>query len=82
MRVMKKQATKKVSTTKLPDDNYTKNGELTLKELFRVHFPDSKSFDDSVDERCQQNMDVCGYITNRGYWNLAGHVINQNSDGN
>jgi hypothetical protein len=77
MRVMKKQGTKKVSTTKLPVDNYTKNGELTLKELFRFHFPHSKLIDDSSDEGFQQNLDVCGYITNREDWNLACQEINQ-----
>jgi hypothetical protein len=50
--------------------------EETLKELFRVHFPDSKLIDDDSDGRGQQNLDVCGHITNRGDWNLAKHVIN------
>jgi hypothetical protein len=78
MRVMAKQATNQVSTIKLPDGKHTQTGKETLKELFRVHFPDSKLIDDdSDDERGQQNLDACKYITNRGDWNLAKHVINQ-----
>jgi hypothetical protein len=50
---------------------------LKLKELFRVHFPDSKLIDDSGDGQGQQNLEVCGRITNRGDWYLAKHVTNQ-----
>jgi hypothetical protein len=78
MRVMAKQATSRVSTIKLPDGKHTQTGKETLKELFRVHFPDSKLIDDdSGDGRGQQNLDACKYIANRGDWNLAKHVINQ-----
>jgi hypothetical protein len=52
--------------------------KTTLKEQFRVHFPDSKLIDDDSDDgRSQQNLDACRHITNRGDWNLAKHVINQ-----
>jgi hypothetical protein len=74
MKVMVKQATNKVSTIKLPDGKHTHTGNGTLKELFRVHFPDSKLTDDSGD-RGQQNLGACGHITNGGDWNLAKHVI-------
>jgi hypothetical protein len=43
-------------------------GKDTLKELFRVHFPDSKLIDDG---QGQLNLGICGCITNRGDWNLA-----------
>jgi hypothetical protein len=78
MKVMAKQATNKVSTIELPDGKHTQTGKETLKELLRVHFPDSKLIDnDSDDGRGQQNLDACGHITNWGDWNLAKHVINQ-----
>jgi hypothetical protein len=78
MRVMAKQATNQVSTIKVPDGKHTQTGKETLKELFRVHFPDSKlTDDDSGDGRGQQNLDACKYIANRGEWNLAKHVLNQ-----
>jgi hypothetical protein len=77
MKIMAKQATNKVSTIKLPDGQYTQNGKGTLKKLFRVHFSDSKPIDDSGDGQGQQNLGVCGHITNRGDWNLAKCVINQ-----
>jgi hypothetical protein len=48
------------------------------KELFRVHFSDSKLTDDSYDDgQGQQNLGICERITNRGDWNLAKRVINQ-----
>jgi hypothetical protein len=66
MKVMAKQATNKVSTIKLLDGTHTQTGKETLKELFRVHFSDSKlTDDDSDDGRGQQNLDACGHITNR-----------------
>jgi hypothetical protein len=74
---MAKQATNKVSTIKLPNGQHTKTGKETLKELFRVHFPDSKLIDDSEDGQDQQNLDVCDRINNRGDWELAKRVINQ-----
>jgi hypothetical protein len=74
---MAKQATNKVSTIKLPDGQYTQTEKETLKELFRIHFPDSMLIDDSSDGQGQQNLDVCERKTNRGDWNLAKHVINQ-----
>jgi hypothetical protein len=49
-----------------------------MKELFRIHVPDSELTDDSYDNgQSQQNLGVCEHITNRGDWNLARHVINQ-----
>jgi hypothetical protein len=67
MKIMAKQATNKVP-----------NGQHTLKELFRVHFPDSKLVDDLyADGQGQQNLGVCGRIMNREDWNLARHVNNQ-----
>jgi hypothetical protein len=66
---MAKQATNKVSTIKLPDGKHTQTGKRTLKEMYRVHFPDSKLTDDSGEG--------CGHITNRGEWNMAKQVINQ-----
>jgi hypothetical protein len=46
MNNMAEQATNNVSTIKLPDGQYTETGKGTLKELFRVNFPDSKLIDD------------------------------------
>jgi hypothetical protein len=76
MKIMAKQATNKVSTIKLPNGQHTQSGKETLKELFRVHFPDSKLIDDS-DGQDQQNLGVCERIMNRGDWDLAKHVSNQ-----
>jgi hypothetical protein len=77
MMIMAKQATSRVSTIKLPDGQCTQTGKKTLKELFRVHFPNSKLIDDSNDGQAQQNLDICGCITKRGDWHLAKHVISQ-----
>jgi hypothetical protein len=78
MRVMAKQATNQVSTIKLPDGKHTQTGKETLKELFRVHFPDSKLIDDdSSNGQGQQDLNTCKYTANREDWNLAKHVINQ-----
>jgi hypothetical protein len=49
MKIMAVQATNKDSTIKLPDGQYTQTEKGTLKELFRVHFPDSKLIDDLGD---------------------------------
>jgi hypothetical protein len=49
-----------------------------VKELFRVHFPDSKLTDDSYDNgQGQQYLGICERIPNRGDRNLARCVINQ-----
>jgi hypothetical protein len=77
MKIMAKQATNKVSTIKLPDGQHTQIGKETMKEPFRVHFPDSKLTDNSGDGQGQQNLGICERITNRGDWNLAKRVINQ-----
>jgi hypothetical protein len=77
MKIMAKQGTNKVSTVKLPDGQHTQTGKETLKELFRVHFLDSKLIDDSGDGQGLQNLGICECITNRGDWNLAKRVINQ-----
>jgi hypothetical protein len=75
---MAKQATNRGSTVKLPDGQHTQTGKETLKKLFRVHFPDSKLIDDSYnDGHGQQNLSICGRITNREDLNLAKRVINQ-----
>jgi hypothetical protein len=78
MRIMAKQVTNRVSTVKLPNDQQTKTGKETLKELFRVHFPNSKLIYKSYDDgKWQQNLVICECITNRGHWNLAKCVIYQ-----
>jgi hypothetical protein len=61
---MAKQAPIKVSTIKLPDGQHTQTGKETLKELFRVRFPDSKFIDDSGDGQDQQNLGICKRIMN------------------
>jgi hypothetical protein len=50
---------------------------VNLKELFRVHFPDSISADDSNDGLDQQSLDVRKCTMNWGERNLARNVINQ-----
>jgi hypothetical protein len=53
-------------------------GRDTLKELFSVHFPDSKLIDESYDDgQGQLNLGICRCIMNREDWNLAKHVINK-----
>jgi hypothetical protein len=42
--------TKRVSTFKLPDGQYTQTTRETLKELFRVHLPDSSLINESGNE--------------------------------
>lgn len=73
-----KQVTNRVSIM-LPEDQYTRTGIETLKELSRVHFLDSKLIMNrcSDNEHDQQNLGICGCIANRGDWNLATYVINQ-----
>jgi hypothetical protein len=81
MKIMAKQTTNKVSTIKLPNGQHTQTGKETLKELFRVHFPDSKLTDDLYDdEEDQQNLGICQCIMNRGDWNLTKCVTNQKLD--
>jgi hypothetical protein len=65
VKIMAKQATNKVSTIKLPDGQHTQTGKETLKEMFRVHFPDSKLTDDSGDGQGQQNLGICERIMNK-----------------
>jgi hypothetical protein len=74
MKIMAKQTT---ITSKLPDGQYTQTGKGTLKEVFRVHFPDSKLIEDSDDGQRQEKLGICGRITNRGDWNMAKCVVNQ-----
>jgi hypothetical protein len=47
MRIMAKQPTNRVSTVKLPNGQQTETGKEIMKELFSVHFPDSKLIDNS-----------------------------------
>jgi hypothetical protein len=54
--IMAKQVTNKVSTIKLPDGQCTQTGKETLKEMFRVHFLESKLIHDSGDGQGQQNL--------------------------
>jgi predicted Mrr-cat superfamily restriction endonuclease len=75
MKVMAKQATNKVSTIKLPDGKHTRTGKETLKELFRVHFPDSKLMIRVMEGASRTWTHV--NTMNRGDWNLAKHVINE-----
>jgi hypothetical protein len=77
MNIMEQQTTNRISTIKLPDGQHTQTGKGTLKELFRVHFPDSKLIDDSSDGQGHQNLDSCGRKTNIGSWYLAKYVIDQ-----
>jgi hypothetical protein len=78
MKIMAKQASNKVSTMKLSNGQYTQTGKETLKELFTVHFPDSKLIGDSYDdEQGQLNLGICGRITNRGDWKLVKCVIHE-----
>jgi hypothetical protein len=78
MRIMAKQETNRVRTVKLPNGQQTESAKERLKELFRVHFPDSKLSDDSYnDGQGQQNLGICERITNREHGNLAEQVINQ-----
>jgi hypothetical protein len=77
MNNMAEQATNKVRTIKLPDCQYTQTGKRTLKELFRVHFPDSMLIDDLGERQRLKNLCVCRHIMNREEWNLAKNIINQ-----
>jgi hypothetical protein len=78
MRIIAKQATNTISNVKLPNGQQTKTGKETLKEVFRVHFPDSKLIDDSYDDgQGQHNLGICKCITNGGDWNLARCMNNQ-----
>jgi hypothetical protein len=44
---------------KLPNSQQNETGKETLKELFRVHFPDSNLIDDSHDDtQGQQNLSM------------------------
>jgi hypothetical protein len=68
--IMAKQASNKVNTIKIPN-GHNQIGKETLKQLFRVHFPDSKWVDDSGDGQDKQNLGICERITNRGDWDIA-----------
>jgi hypothetical protein len=71
MKTMAKQATNRVGTVKLPDGRYTQTGRETLKELFRIHFPDSRLINVSYDGQGQLNLHICRRRMNMGDWNLA-----------
>jgi hypothetical protein len=58
VKIVAKKATDKVSTIKLPNGQHTQTGKETLKEMLRVHFPDSKLIGDSDDGQDQQNLGV------------------------
>jgi hypothetical protein len=62
---------------KLPNGQHTQTEKETLKELFRVHLPDSILIDNSDDGQDQQNLGICERIMNGGDWDLAKRVINQ-----
>jgi hypothetical protein len=67
MKIMAKQMT----TIKLPDGQYTKTGKWTLKELIRVHVPDSKLTEDSDDGHGQQNLGICVINQSKIRWVLG-----------
>jgi hypothetical protein len=77
MKIMAKQATKRVSTIKLPNGQYTGTGRETLSELFRVHFPNSGLIDNLDNGQGQRNLGARQSRTNRADWNLARVIINQ-----
>jgi hypothetical protein len=80
MGIMANHATSRVSTIKRPNDKQTETGKETLKELLRVHFPDSELTNDSYDKgQGQQNLGTCTRLTNRGDWNTARSVINHSN---
>lgn len=54
---------------------YTQNGEDTLKELFRVHFPESETKLIPLDT-WQTGLDIMNYGS-RENWHVAKEVINQ-----
>jgi hypothetical protein len=54
-KAMAKQTTNRVSNVKHP---IYSGWRETLKELFKVHFPDSRLSDDSRDSKGQSNLDV------------------------
>jgi hypothetical protein len=66
MKIMAKQVTNRAGTIKLPGSLYMQTGRETLKDLFRVQFPDSKLIDDSGSGQGQQNLGVCGSMMNKG----------------
>jgi hypothetical protein len=74
-KIMAQQATNRVSTIELPDGQCTQTGGETLRELFRVHFPDSTLIIRMMGQ-AQQNLDVCQCKTNRGHRDLARNIIN------
>jgi thioesterase domain-containing protein len=47
MKIMAKQATNRDAIIKLADGQCTQTGRETLKEIFRVHFPESMLTDNS-----------------------------------
>jgi hypothetical protein len=65
MKIMAKQVTNKVSTIKLPDGKHSQAGKVTLKEMFRVHFPERKLIHGSGNGQGQQNLGICERVTNR-----------------
>jgi hypothetical protein len=77
---MVKQAISGLSTTRLSDGEYTQTGRETLKELIRVHFPDSTQIDDPNDGQGQQYLDIHSHTLNSRDCSLAINVINQSND--
>jgi hypothetical protein len=77
VKIMSKQVTKKVSTIRLPNRQYTQTGKEPLRELFTVHFPDSLLIDDLDNGQGQLNLDTSRSRTNRADWDLAKVLITQ-----
>lgn len=75
MKIVVKQTTNRVSTIKPPDTQSTQTEREILKDLFKVHIPDSKLIDDSGGRQGQQNLGLYRCTINKEDWNLANKLI-------
>jgi hypothetical protein len=59
MKIMARQETHKVGSTKLPDGVHSQTASKALQELCRVHFPDCRPTDHLTDGQGHLNLGTC-----------------------
>ena len=76
MKIMSKSPFTRVSSVRDSHGNLTDSGESTLKELLKVHFPDSKEVRDSTDTTHPSSG---SFIARKRDWEVVKEVVNYDS---
>jgi hypothetical protein len=75
MRIMASQSANRVESIKLLDGRYTQSGKETLRELHRVHFPESAG--EEVTLEGQRKPNLRAFAAHREDWELSKKVNDQ-----